>query len=284
MKVLVTGVKGQLGHDVLQCLKERGIECLGAGHEELDITDFENTEKFIDGYHPDAVINCAAYTNVNKAEEEQELCRRVNAAGPGNIARVCRALDAKMIHISTDYVFPGGGEQFYLPEDPAGALNVYGRTKYEGELAVRAELVKYFIVRVTWTFGRNGNNFVKTMLRLGKEQPEVKVVCDQYGSPTYTKDLAPLICDMPETDKYGIYHATNEGVCSWAEFAQEIFRQAGLPTRVVPILTSEYPSLAVRPKNSRLSKQCLDDAGFKRLPDWKDALSRYLEEINKLSS
>lgn len=279
MKVLVTGITGQLGHDVAGCLEARGVECIGAGRDDFDITDSRKTERFISGCRPDAVVHCAAYTNVNKAEEEQELCRMVNAEGAANIARACKALDAKLVYISTDYVFAGTGSQFYLPGDSAGPVSTYGRTKYEGELAVAAELSKYFIVRISWVFGKNGNNFVKTMLRLGRERQEVKVVCDQFGSPTYTKDLAPLICDMLETDKYGTYHATNEGVCSWAEFAAEIFRQAGLPAKAVPIPAAEYPSPAARPENSRLSKQCLEDAGFYRLPDWKDALSRYLAEL-----
>lgn len=282
MKVLVTGVKGQLGYDVVKCLQTRGIDCLGADIDDFDITDMEQTESFLMNYQPDAVIHCSAYTNVNKAEEELELCRRVNAVGPGNIAKVCKKLDAKMICISTDYVFPGSGEHFYEPEDEAGPVSAYGRTKYEGELAVKNELTKYFIVRISWAFGKNGNNFVKTMLKLGAERPEVRVVCDQIGSPTYTADLAVLLCDMVVTEKYGTYHATNEGICSWAEFTEEIFRQAGLGAKVVPVPTSEYPTPAVRPLNSRMSKDCLDKAGFARLPEWKDALHRYLKEIEAI--
>ncbi len=281
MKILVTGVHGQLGYDVVKCLRARGIECIGTGSADFDITDREQTEQFITGYQPDVVIHCAAYTNVNKAEEEQELCHRVNEVGPENIARVCKKLDAKMIHISTDYVFPGTGEQFYETDDATGPVSVYGKSKLAGELAVRKELEKYFIVRISWVFGKNGNNFVKTMLKLGEERPEVRVVCDQIGSPSYTVDLARLLCDMAESEQYGIYHASNEGICSWAEFTEEIFRQAGLPAKVVPIPTSEYPTPAARPLNSRMSKACLDRAGFARLPEWKDALGRYLEELKK---
>ncbi|MBQ9120365.1 MAG: dTDP-4-dehydrorhamnose reductase [Lachnospiraceae bacterium] len=279
MKVLVTGIKGQLGHDVVKCLQARGIECLGAGREEFDITDMAQTERFIKAYQPDAVIHCSAYTNVNKAEEEQELCYQVNAKGPENIARVCRALDAKLLHVSTDYVFPGTGEQFYETDDPTGPVSVYGKSKCEGEEAVRAAWDKHFIVRVSWIYGKNGNNFVKTMLKLGAERPEVRVVCDQIGSPTYTVDLAELLCDMIETEQYGTYHASNEGVCSWAEFTEEIFKLAGYSAKVTPIPTSEYPTPAARPLNSRMSKACLDRAGLKRLPDWKDALKRYLKEL-----
>lgn len=280
MKVLVTGVKGQLGYDVVNCLGDRGIECLGVDIEDFDITNAEQTEQFIVNYGPDAVIHCSAYTNVNKAEEEKELCLKVNGKGPENIAKAVKKLGAKMIYISTDYVFPGDGEAFYEPGDTTGPQSVYGSTKLAGERAVQSVLDKYFIVRISWVFGKNGNNFVKTMLKLGTERPEVRVVCDQIGSPTYTKDLAELLCDMVVTEKYGIYHATNEGVCSWAEFTEEIFRQANLPSKVIPIPTSEYPTPAKRPLNSRLSKACLDQAGFLRLPDWKDALRRYLEELD----
>lgn len=282
MKVLVTGVRGQLGHDVLECLKARNMDGIGAGREEFDITDAEETECFILACQPDIVIHCSAYTKVDLAESEQELCRRVNAEGTENIARAVKKLDAKMILISTDYVFEGNGEQFYLPEDMPEPQSTYGRTKLMGEQAVKKILEKYFVVRISWIFGSNGGNFVKTMLRLGRERQEVRVVCDQYGSPTYTRDLAELLCDMAETEKYGIYHATNEGVCSWAEFTGEIFKQAGIQAKVTPIPTSEYPTPAVRPKNSRLSNQCLTDAGFRRLPGWKDALTRFLREIGEI--
>lgn len=279
MRVLVTGAAGQLGFDVTECLCRRGSECFGTGSAELDITDGEAVRRIVADYRPDVVINCAAYTNVDGAEKDEPRCRAVNAEGAANVAAACARSGCRLIHISTDYVFPGGGEQYYETDDPAGAVCVYGRTKYEGELAVQAAMSGYFIVRVSWTYGRVGKNFVKTMLRLGAEREEVRVVCDQVGSPTYTKDLAPLLADMAATEKFGVYHATNEGVCSWAEFAGEIFRQAGLAARVVPIPSSEYPCAAQRPLNSRLSKSCLDRAGFSRLPDWKDALSRYLSEL-----
>lgn len=281
MKILVTGVKGQLGHDVLKELKLRKIDCLGADKEEFDITDARATSRFIKKYRPDAVIHCSAYTAVDKAEDEPEICMAVNAGGTRNIASVCKEIDAKMIYISTDYVFPGKGSKDYDVDDPTGPLSVYGKSKLEGELAVRELLQKYFIVRISWVFGKNGNNFVKTMLRIGKEREVVNVVCDQIGSPTYTADLAKLLCDMVTTEKYGIYHATNEGFCSWAEFAEEIFKLSGYPTKVNPIPTSEYPAKAVRPLNSRMSKRSLDEAGFGRLPDWHDALARYLNELGQ---
>ena len=279
MKVLVTGIKGQLGHDVMKELNLRSIECVGADIEEFDITDLKAVTTFISAHHPDVVIHCAAYTAVDKAEESYKLCRAVNALGTRNIASVCKEINAKMIYISTDYVLPGTGDKAYEADDSTGPLGIYGQTKLEGEHAVRELLYKCFIVRISWVFGKNGNNFVKTMLRLGKDRSEVNVVCDQIGSPTYTADLAPLLCDMAATEKYGIYHATNEGYCSWAEFAQEIFNQAGYMTRVNFIPTSEYPTKAVRPSNSRLSKGTLDEAGFKRLPAWQDAVNRYLGEI-----
>ena len=230
MKVLVTGVKGQLGYDVMKVLAARKIDCVGADIEEFDITDFGAVSKYIKACRPDAVVHCSAYTAVDKAEDNAALCERVNTVGPENIARVCREIGAKMVYISTDYVFPGTGDRFYETSDEKGPLSVYGKTKLGGELAVKKYLDRYFIVRISWVFGINGNNFIKTMLRLGKERDEVSVVCDQVGSPTYTADLAPLLCDMITTEKYGTYHATNEGICSFAEFADEIFRQAGYST------------------------------------------------------
>lgn len=281
MKVLVTGVKGQLGYDVMKCLAERKIEAIGADIEEFDITNFEQTREFITNAKPDAVIHCSAYTAVDKAEDNLELCEKVNAGGPENIAKVCKELDAKMIYISTDYVFPGDGEHFYEPEDPKGPLGAYGNTKLKGELAVQEILEKYFIVRISWVFGKNGNNFVKTMLRLGKEREELTVVGDQIGSPTYTKDLAPLLCDMIETDKYGVYHATNEGICSWAQFAEKIMEYGGCKAKIKAITTEEYGAKAARPKNSRMSKEKLVQNGFYKLPLWEDALKRYIEEISE---
>lgn len=282
MKVVVTGVNGQLGHDVVAELEKRHIECIGAGRREFDIRNFTAVRNFLLEAWPDVVIHCSAYTAVDKAEANIEDCRAANALGTENIAKVCKAIKAKMVYISTDYVFPGTGEKFYEVDDTKGPKNVYGKTKLEGEKAVQKLLTEYFIVRISWVFGKNGNNFVKTMLRLGKEKEQLTVVADQIGSPTYTADLAPLLCDMIATDKYGVYHATNEGVCSWADFATEIMRQSGLGCKIVPIPTSQYPTPATRPLNSRLSKAKLDQCGFKRLPIWQDALTRYLKELGDL--
>lgn len=279
MKILVTGANGQLGYDVVKELTGRKSDCMGVDLDDFDITDAGATERFIANYHPDAVIHCSAYTAVDKAEDNVELCRKVNADGPANIAKACKAIDAKMIYISTDYVFPGTGEVFYKTDDATEPLGVYGQTKLEGELAVKSILDKYFIVRISWAFGVNGNNFIKTMLKLAETRDEISVVNDQIGSPTYTADLAPLLCDMVNTDQYGIYHATNEGICSWADLAEEALKQAGLNTKVKRITTAEYPSKAARPMNSRLSKKSLDEAGFKRLPDWRDAVKRYMKAI-----
>lgn len=279
MKILVTGVKGQLGYDVIKVLKARNIECLGTDLEDFDITDAEAVSKYIGAYCPDAVIHCSAYTAVDKAEDNAELCRAVNTDGPRNIAKACKAIDAKMMYLSTDYVFPGTGETAYEVDDLKGPQSIYGSTKLGGEEAVKELLDRYFIIRISWVFGKNGSNFIKTMLQIGKEHDVVNVVCDQIGSPTYTADLAPLLCDMVVTEKYGTYHATNEGYCSWADFATEIFRLAEYKTKVNFIPTSQYPAKAKRPLNSRMSKKSLDDAGFHRLPAWRDALKRYLLEI-----
>ena len=280
MNVLVTGVNGQLGFDVCRELDRRGIPYVAAGRSEFDITDAEAVNGYIRKNKPEAVIHCAAFTAVDKAEEAFESAFAVNAEGTRNIAIACQAIDAKMMYISTDYVFPGEGEQFYEPEDPTGPLGVYGQTKLEGEKAVQDILNRFFIVRISWVFGLNGHNFVKTMLRLAETKTELNVVGDQVGSPTYTADLAPLLCNMILTDKYGIYHATNEGICSWAEFAQEIFRLSGKHVTVHPIPTSEYPTPAKRPLNSRMSKDKIERNGFQRLPPWQDALTRYLKELN----
>ena len=279
MKVLVTGVKGQLGYDVVKELEKRGMEAVGVDIEEMDITDAKSVDVVIKGAAPDAVIHCAAYTAVDAAEDNIELCRKVNADGPRNIAKVCKELDIKMIQISTDYVFEGLGERPWEPDDEANPQSVYGLTKYEGEQAVMENLDKYFIVRIAWVFGINGKNVVKTMLNLGKTRDKLTVVCDQFGSPTYTYDLAKLLVDMIQTDKYGIYHATNEGFCNWYEFACEIFKQAGISVEVAPVTSDQYPAKAKRPFNSRMSKDKLEENGFERLPDWKDALSRYLKEL-----
>ena len=278
MKVLVTGVKGQLGHDVVNELEKRGHTAIGVDIDEMDITDAASVERVIKGAAPEAVIHCAAYTAVDAAEDNEDLCRRVNAGGTANIARVCRELDCKLMYISTDYVFNGQGTRPWEPDDERQPLNVYGQTKYEGELAVE-ELTKYFIVRIAWVFGVNGKNFIKTMLNLGKTRDTLTVVCDQIGSPTYTYDLARLLVDMIGTDRYGRYHATNEGLCSWHEFAVEIFRQAGMNVNVVPVTSDQYPAKAKRPANSRMDKSKLDAAGFERLPSWQDALGRYLKEL-----
>lgn len=289
MKVLVTGVKGQLGYDVMNELAKRGIEGIGVDVDEMDITDAAACRRVITEAGPDAVIHCAAYTAVDAAEQNMEICRKVNAGGTRNIAEVCRDLDIKMMYISTDYVFNGTGERPWEPDDEREPLNSYGQSKYEGELAIEEFLEKYFIVRIAWVFGVNGKNFIKTMLRLGKENGAVSVVDDQIGSPTYTYDLARLLVDMIQTEKYGRYHATNEGLCSWYEFAAEIFKKAGMENvKVTPVDTKEYtsrfPNQAKRPMNSRISKDKLEENGFERLPSWQDALERYLKEIDERTS
>lgn len=279
MRVLVTGVSGQLGYDVARVLTQRGIEYRGTSSKELDITDRAAVEHLMQAYRPDAVIHCAAYTKVDLAEDEPERCWAVNADGTRNLAAACREIGAKMLYISTDYVFPGTGEQFRRTDDPVSPVNTYGRSKLAGELAVQSLLETYFIVRISWVFGKNGNNFVKTMLRLAETRTELTVVCDQIGSPTYTADLAPLLCDMVQTERYGIYHATNGGTCAWSEFAKAIFELADKQVTVYPIPTSAYPTRAVRPLNSRMSKERLHSNGFQELPEWKNALARYLKEI-----
>ncbi len=279
MKVLVTGASGQLGHDVCKELSARSINCWGICSRELDITDHAAVQRTLTDYSPDAVIHCAAWTKVDAAEDNPETAFAVNATGTGYIANACKTIDAKLLYLSTDYVFPGNGERFYEPDDQPNPLNVYGASKLAGEKAIRESIETHFIVRTSWVFGINGNNFVKTMLRLAETHSVLNVVCDQIGSPTYTADLAPLLCDIIMTEKYGTYHATNEGICSWAEFAKEIFCLAEKDVTVLPIPTNQYHSRAVRPLNSRLSKEKLDLMGFHRLPDWKDALERYLSEI-----
>ena len=287
MRVLVTGVKGQLGHDVMNELAKRNHTGIGVDIEEMDITDAASVERVIKESNVEAVIHCAAWTAVDLAEDEDKIdkVRQVNANGTENIAKVCAELDLKMIYISTDYVFDGQGTRPWEPDDERHPLNVYGQTKYEGELAVEKYLTKYYIVRIAWVFGVNGKNFMKTMLKLGKTHDQLTVVDDQIGSPTYTYDLARLLVDMVETDKYGRYHATNEGLCSWYEFACEIFRQAAKinpvyeKVHVTPVDSSKYPAKAKRPSNSRMSKEKLTENGFERLPSWQDALERYLKEI-----
>ena len=286
MRVLVTGAKGQLGTDVMAELKSNNIEAVGIYREELDIVDAKACEEFFDKANAekriDAVIHCAAYTAVDKAEDEQELSYNINALGTKNIATACKKFDMKLMYISTDYVFNGQGERPWEPDDEREPLNVYGRTKYEGELFVEEITKKYFIVRIAWVFGIAGNNFIKTMLKLAKERDSLTVVDDQIGSPTYTADLSKLLVSMIQTDKYGRYHATNEGYCSWYEFAKEIFKVAGVTINVAPVDSSAYPAKAKRPANSRMEKKKLDEMGFKRLPSWQDATRRYIEELQKL--
>lgn len=285
MKVLVTGVNGQLGFDVVNELAKRGHEAVGVDIAEMDITDKEAVVRVFQNVKPQAVVHCAAWTAVDAAEEEENIpnVRAINAYGTKFIADECKKLGCKMIYISTDYVFDGQGTK---PRTEDGKernpLNVYGQTKLEGELAVEETLEKFFIVRIAWVFGKNGKNFIKTMLNVGKKYKTVRVVNDQIGTPTYTHDLARLLVDMAESDKYGYYHATNEGgYISWYDFTKEIFRQAGYKTEVVPVTTAEYGiSKAARPFNSRLDKSKLIENGFKPLPAWQDALARYLKEIN----
>lgn len=281
MKVLVTGVTGQLGYDVALELKRRHIEYKGVSSREMDISDTEAVKHVIQEYHPDAIIHCAAYTAVDKAEDDYGRAVDVNVKGTLAIAKAAKEIDAKMLYISTDYVFDGKGTESFTVDAPKEPLNVYGLTKLFGEQAVQMELAKYFIVRISWVFGENGNNFIKTMLRLGQTHDELTVVSDQWGTPTYTADLAPLLCDMISTDKYGIYHATNEGVTNWAEFAAYIMEQAHLRCKVRPIPSSDYPTRAIRPLNSRMDKSKLDKAGFAKLPEWHDAVKRYLECIGR---
>lgn len=287
MKIFVTGAGGQLGHDVVEELAARGHEAVGSDLQcgiPLDITNGEAVDRVLRQVRPDAVIHCAAWTAVDAAEdaENREKVHRINGQGTRNIAEACQALGCKMMYISTDYVFDGQGTDPWQPDCPDYApLNVYGQSKLEGENAVRELVDKGFIVRIAWVFGRNGANFVKTMLRLAETHDSLRVVCDQVGTPTYTPDLARLLADMIETDKYGTYHATNEGgYISWYDFACEIFRQAGKTVRVQPVTTAEYGlSKAARPMNSRLDKSKLAQNGFNPLPDWRDALARYLREM-----
>lgn len=278
MKLLVTGVKGQLGYDVVKEAEKRGVEAVGVDIDEMDITDAKQVREVITKGGYDAVVHCAAWTAVDKAEDMEEACRKVNKEGTENIAQVCEVLDIPIMYFSTDYVFNGQGSEPWKEYDKRAPLNVYGQTKYEGELAVE-KLAKHFIIRIAWVFGKNGNNFIKTMLRLGKERGAVSVVNDQIGSPTYTYDLAKLVLDMIQSDKYGTYHATNEGICSWYEFACEIFKQAGMNVLVTPVSSDEFPTKAKRPCNSRMNKTELDRNGFDRLPTWQDALHRYLKEL-----
>ena len=296
MKVFVTGVGGQLGHDVINELTSKGYDAVGSDvvdmvssgvpYVALDITDAKAVERVITEIRPDAVVHCAAWTAVDDAEDadKQEKVKAINVDGTQNIANAAKMVDAKMVYISTDYVFDGQGTAPWEPDCKEYApLNVYGQTKLGGEFAVSSTLEKYFIVRIAWVFGLNGGNFIRTMLQVGKNHPKVRVVNDQIGTPTYTYDLARLLVDMIESEKYGYYHATNEGgYISWYDFTKEIYRQAGMDTEVLPVTTEEYGlSKAARPFNSRLDKKKLTDNGFVPLPDWKDALQRYLQELKK---
>lgn len=291
MKILITGASGQLGYDLRRACKARGMNYIGTdrtgdpenGILAMDITDEEAVHRVLDETKPDLILHGAAYTAVDKAEDEEDICRKINAEGTRILAKEAGERDLPILYLSTDYVFSGKGEEPY-PEDSGdfGALNVYGQTKYEGECFIRSLAKKYFIVRISWVFGPHGNNFVKTMLRLSETRKELNIVSDQVGSPTFTPDLAELLLDMAETEKYGIYHASNEGFCSWYEFAEEIFRLAGRDMTLHPVRTEEYVTKALRPKNSRLSKKRLDENGFKRLPSWQDALKRDLELLGEI--
>lgn len=279
MKVAVTGCKGQLGADLTAEMEKRNIQAAGIDIDTVDITDYEALEAFIEAEKPDAVVHLAAYTAVDKAEQEKEKCALINVKGTENIAKICGEKGIKLLYTSTDYIFGGEGDTPFETDSTPAPCNYYGLTKYEGEQAVKKYCPNHFIVRISWVFGVHGKNFVYTMLRLAENNREIRVVNDQTGSPTFTPDISKLICDMIATDKYGVYHATNEGFCTWAEFAAEIMRRAGKDTKIIPISTEQYPTPAKRPRNSRLSKKSLDDAGFARLPRWEDALDRFLEEV-----
>lgn len=279
MKVVVTGAKGQLGQDVMKQLHAQNHEALGTDRDDLDITNEADVLKFISDVKPDVILHCAAYTNVDAAEADKETAYQINALGTEYLAKAARAVDAKMLYISTDYVFDGTATEPYEVDHPTKPIGVYGETKFAGEEMLKKYVEKYFIVRTAWVFGIGGNNFVKTMIRLGEERGEVGVVHDQVGSPTYTVDLASFMLELMKTDKFGTYHATNGGVCSWYEFAVEIFKQAGMDqVKVSPLTTDQFPRPAKRPAYSVLSKQKMEEAGFTPLRDWKEALAAYLAE------
>lgn len=282
MRILVTGVSGQLGHDLAEELLARGHDVTGLSSKDMNLLDPAAVKQYLTAAAPEAVIHCAAYTAVDRAEDDMETCLAVNYLGTKAIAETCAEIGCKLLFISTDYVFPGIGERPWEPDDETDPLNTYGRSKLLGEEAVRAATKKHYIVRISWLYGVNGKNFVKTMLRLGAEKKEIRVVNDQIGSPTYSRDLSVLLADMIDTDSYGTYHASNEGFCSWYEFACSIIQKAGLPARVVPVPSSEYPTRARRPMNSRMSKDKLTACGFRRLPPWDDALTRFLSELKEI--
>lgn len=281
MKILVTGIRGQLGHDVVDELKARNIEAVGVNSDDMDITDRTSVDSVIDSIHPDAVIHCAAWTAVDAAEDEIEACRAVNVNGSEYIAEACRRTGAVMMYFSTDYVFDGEGTRPWKPDDRTAPVGVYGQSKLDGENAVRRILPdRHFIIRLQWVYGINGKNFVKTMLKLAETHDRLTVVSDQIGGPSYTRDIAVLACDMIQTDKYGTYHAANTGYCSWYEFAEAIFAEAGKNVAVLPVSSDEYPAKAKRPHNSRLDTSKLTENGFKQLPPWQDALHRFIAELN----
>lgn len=279
IKVLVTGVKGQLGHDVINRLNMLNIQNKGVDFEDFDITDELQTKEYIHSYEPDVVIHCAAYTAVDKAEEDRKMCYDINVNGTKNIVKACEKIDAKMVYISTDYVFNGNGDKAHDEDKLTNPINYYGFSKQLGEDIVRNSLEKHFVIRTSWMYGKNGNNFVKTMLKLAESKEELNIVSDQIGAPTYSYDLAKLICDMISSNSYGTYHGVNDGYCSWYDFARTIFEKANVNIKVNPVTTLEYKTKAKRPINSRLSKRKLDENEFNRLPDWKDALERYLKEL-----
>lgn len=283
MKYLITGINGQLGYDIIRELKLHGVpsqDIIGVGHKEMDITDEKSVHQIITQVKPDVVFHNAAYTKVDLAEDNYEECYKANSLGPKYIAEACEEVDSKLIHISTDYVFNGRKDGFYVETDTPDPINVYGETKYLGELNAMKN-PRTYVVRISWVFGINGNNFIKTMLRLSENNKKVRVVNDQIGSPTYTVDLSRLLVDMSEVDKYGIYHATNEGICSWKELAEYVFKSNGIDMEVEEIKTSEYKTKATRPMNSRMSKNKLEENGFERLPNLYDAVDRYSVELKK---
>ncbi|MEK3992179.1 dTDP-4-dehydrorhamnose reductase [Robertmurraya sp. FSL R5-0851] len=279
MLVLVTGVNGQLGYDVVKELTAKGHEAVGVGRSELDITDESAISSYVQNLSPEAIIHCAAYTNVDAAETDQEGAYKVNALGTKYLAEAAKFVGAKMVYVSTDYVFDGAGTEPYEVNHPTKPLGVYGETKLVGEKFLQETLEKHFIVRTAWVYGINGNNFVKTMLKLGQDRKELGVVYDQVGSPTYTVDLAKFLVELIDSEKYGVYHASNEGVCSWHEFAVEIFKQAGMEIQVNPLTSDQFPRPAARPKYSVLSKKKIEEEGFTPLRDWKEALREYLKEL-----
>ncbi len=278
---IVSGAKGQLGSDLCDLLQKKNIPHTGIDIDDLDITDEKAVEDFFSKNEVSCFIHCAAYTAVDKAESEEELCMAVNYKGTENIAEQCGKYNTKMLYISTDYVFGGNGSNPHETDGPKNPLSVYGKSKYLGEKAVTEHCNKHFIIRTSWVFGEKNTNFIATMLRLSETRDEVSVVSDQIGSPTYSKDLAKLICDIAQSEKYGFYHGTNEGFCSWSDLAEKTFEFAGRKTKVTPIKTEEYPTAAKRPLNSRLSKRSLDEAGFERLPKWEDAVERYIKNLTR---